>query len=133
MIKYREMNRDIKGLDRNTKHFERGISHERGVLSKKLGDIDTIEGLEDIDDVEDDGFIDIGVSESVSTYRRTDYEDDYTYDSYIGRNTDYIRYNSADNEDYWITRDEWLECEDSGNYTKENLIKNKCQSYLKDK
>lgn len=98
MIKYREMNRDIKGLDRNTKHFERGISHERGVLSKKLGDIDTIEGLEDIDDVEDDGFIDIGVSESVSTYRRTDYEDDYTYDSYIGRNTDYIRYNSADNE-----------------------------------
>ena len=55
------------------------------------------------------------------------------YSVFIGASIIANHYNSADNEDYWITRDEWLECEDSGNYTKENLIKNKCQSYLKDK
>ena len=55
------------------------------------------------------------------------------YSVFIGASIIANHYNSADNEDYWITRDEWLECEDTGNYTKENLIKNKCQSYLKDK
>jgi len=42
-------------------------------------------------------------------------------------------YNNSSNDDYWITREEWLDCEDTGSFTKENLIKNKCQSYLKDK
>ena len=55
------------------------------------------------------------------------------YSVFIGASIIANHYNNLDNEDYWITRDEWLECEDNGNYTKENLIKNKCQSYLKDK
>ena len=41
-------------------------------------------------------------------------------------------YNNLDNEDYWITRDEWLDCEDGGDYSKNDLIMNKCQSYFKD-
>ena len=52
---------------------------------------------------------------------------------FIGATIIANHYNDKENKDYWITRDEWLECEDKGNYTKENLIKNKCQSYLKDK
>ena len=52
---------------------------------------------------------------------------------FIGASIIANHYNDLENEDYWITRDEWLECEDKGSYTKENLIKNKCQSYLKDK
>ena len=56
------------------------------------------------------------------------------YSVFIGASIIANHYNSANDEDnYWITRDEWLECEDKGTYTKENLIKNKCQSYLKDK
>jgi len=55
------------------------------------------------------------------------------YSVFIGASIIANHYNNSENDDYWITRDEWLECEDSGNYTKENLIKNKCQSYLKDK
>jgi actin-related protein 2 len=55
------------------------------------------------------------------------------YSVFIGASIIANHYNSEGNEDYWITRDEWLECEDTGDYTKENLIKNKCQSYLKDK
>jgi len=55
------------------------------------------------------------------------------YSVFIGASIIANHYNSEGNEDYWITRDEWLECEDTGDYTKDNLIKNKCQSYLKDK
>ena len=55
------------------------------------------------------------------------------YSVFIGASIIANHYNDIENEDYWITRDEWLECEDKGSYTKENLIKNKCQSYLKDK
>ena len=56
------------------------------------------------------------------------------YSVFIGASIIANHYNSTNDEDnYWITRDEWLECEDKGTYTKENLIKNKCQSYLKDK
>ena len=55
------------------------------------------------------------------------------YSVFIGASIIANHYNTEGNEDYWITRDEWLECEDTGDYTKENLIKNKCQSYLKDK
>ena len=55
------------------------------------------------------------------------------YSVFIGASIIANHYNNIENEDYWITRDEWLECEDKGSYTKENLIKNKCQSYLKDK
>ena len=55
------------------------------------------------------------------------------YSVFIGASIIANHYNTRDNDDYWITRDEWLECEDSGEYNKENLIKNKCQSYLKDK
>ena len=55
------------------------------------------------------------------------------YSVFIGASIIANHYNSEGNDDYWITRDEWLECEDTGDYTKENLIKNKCQSYLKDK
>ena len=55
------------------------------------------------------------------------------YSVFIGASIIANHYNDAENEDYWITRDEWLECEDKGTYPKENLIKNKCQSYLKDK
>jgi len=55
------------------------------------------------------------------------------YSVFIGASIIANHYNSEDNDDYWITRDEWLECEDTGDYTKDNLIKNKCQSYLKDK
>ena len=54
------------------------------------------------------------------------------YSVFIGASIIANHYNSEGNDDYWITRDEWLECEDTGDYTKENLIKNKCQSYLKD-
>ena len=55
------------------------------------------------------------------------------YSVFIGASIIANHYNDPENEDYWITRDEWLDCEDKGTYTKENLIKNKCQSYLKDK
>ena len=55
------------------------------------------------------------------------------YSVFIGASIIANHYNADGNDDYWITRDEWLECEDTGDYTKENLIKNKCQSYLKDK
>ena len=55
------------------------------------------------------------------------------YSVFIGASIIANHYNAEGNDDYWITRDEWLECEDKGTYTKENLIKNKCQSYLKDK
>ena len=55
------------------------------------------------------------------------------YSVFIGASIIANHYNAEGNDDYWITRDEWLECEDTGDYTKENLIKNKCQSYLKDK
>jgi actin-related protein 2 len=52
---------------------------------------------------------------------------------FIGASIIANHYNSSDNDDYWITRDEWLDCEDGGEFNKVNLIKNKCQSYLKDK
>ena len=55
------------------------------------------------------------------------------YSVFIGASVIANHYNNLEEEDYWITRDEWLDCEDKGSYTKENLIKNKCQSYLKDK
>ena len=55
------------------------------------------------------------------------------YSVFIGASIIANHYNNEENEDYWITRDEWLECEDNKDYNKENLIKNKCQSYLKDK
>ena len=54
------------------------------------------------------------------------------YSVFIGASIIANHYNNSENDDYWITRDEWLDCEDKGSYTKENLIKNKCQSYLKD-
>ena len=55
------------------------------------------------------------------------------YSVFIGASIIANHYNNEENEDYWITRDELLECEDNKDYNKENLIKNKCQSYLKDK
>lgn len=54
------------------------------------------------------------------------------YSVFIGASVIANHYNTSEDDEYWITRDEWLDCEDSGNYTKENLIKNKCQSYFKD-
>ena len=55
------------------------------------------------------------------------------YSVFIGASIIANHCNNEENEDYWITRDELLECEDNKDYNKENLIKNKCQSYLKDK
>ena len=56
------------------------------------------------------------------------------YSVFIGATIIANYYNRTNDDDnYWITREEWLDCEDKGSYTKENLIKNKCQSYLKDK
>ena len=55
------------------------------------------------------------------------------YSVFIGASVIANHYNEDNVEGYWITRDEWLECEDSGKNTKENLIKNRCESYLKDK
>ena len=40
-------------------------------------------------------------------------------------------YNSPDSDDYWVSIDEWLECGENA-INKENLIKNKIQSYFKD-
>ena len=40
-------------------------------------------------------------------------------------------YNSPDSNDYWVIIDEWLECGENA-INKENLVKNKIQSYFKD-
>ena len=40
-------------------------------------------------------------------------------------------YNTDDSDNYWVTIDEWLECGEEV-VNKENLIKNKIQSYFKD-
>ena len=52
---------------------------------------------------------------------------------FIGASVIANHYNRNNVEGYWITRDDWLECDESGNNTKMNLIKNRCESYIKDK
>ena len=53
------------------------------------------------------------------------------YSVFIGASIIGNYYNTGDSEDYWVSIDEWLECGDSA-VNKENLIKNKIQSYFKD-
>ena len=53
------------------------------------------------------------------------------YSVFIGASIIGNYYNTADSEDYWVTIDEWLECGENA-VNKENLIKNKIQSYFKD-
>ena len=54
------------------------------------------------------------------------------YSVFIGASIIGNYYNSPDSNDYWVSIDEWLECGDNV-VNKENLIKNKIQSYFKDK
>ena len=53
------------------------------------------------------------------------------YSVFIGAGIIANYYNTQESIDYWITRDEWLECEE--NINKENLLKEKCQNYFKEK
>ena len=53
------------------------------------------------------------------------------YSVFIGAGIIANYYNTEESRDYWITRDEWLECEE--NINKENLLKEKCQNYFKEK
>ena len=53
------------------------------------------------------------------------------YSVFIGAGIIGNYYNTADSEDYWVSIDEWLECGDNA-VSKENIIKNKIQSYFKD-
>ena len=53
------------------------------------------------------------------------------YSVFIGASIIANYYNSPDSTDYWVTIDEWLECGENA-INKENLIKNKIQSYFKD-
>ena len=53
------------------------------------------------------------------------------YSVFIGASIIGNYYNTGDSEDYWVSIGEWLECGDSA-VNKENLIKNKIQSYIKD-
>jgi len=53
------------------------------------------------------------------------------YSVFIGASVVAKHYSNNDMDNYWITRDEWLECENISN--KESLIKTKCESYIKDK
>ena len=53
------------------------------------------------------------------------------YSVFIGASIIANYYNSPDSNDYWVTIDEWLECGENA-VNKENLIKNKIQSYFKD-
>ena len=53
------------------------------------------------------------------------------YSVFIGASVVAKHYSNNDMDNYWITRDEWLECENTSN--KESLIKTKCESYIKDK
>ena len=53
------------------------------------------------------------------------------YSVFIGASIIGNYYNTADSGDYWVTIDEWLECGENA-VNKENIIKNKIQSYFKD-
>ena len=53
------------------------------------------------------------------------------YSVFIGASIIANYYNSPDSKDYWVSIDEWLECGENA-VNKENLIKNKIQSYFKD-
>ena len=53
------------------------------------------------------------------------------YSVFIGAGIIGNYYNSPDSDDYWVSIDEWLECGEN-TVNKENLIKNKIQSYFKD-
>jgi actin-related protein 2 len=53
------------------------------------------------------------------------------YSVFIGASIIGNYYNSADSDDYWVSIDEWLECGENA-INKENIIKNKIQSYFKD-
>ena len=53
------------------------------------------------------------------------------YSVFIGASIIGNHYNSPDGNDYWVTIDEWLECGENA-VNKENIIKNKIQSYFKD-
>ena len=53
------------------------------------------------------------------------------YSVFIGAGIIGNYYNTADSGDYWVSIDEWLECGDNL-VSKENIIKNKIQSYFKD-
>ena len=54
------------------------------------------------------------------------------YSVFIGAGIVGNYYNTPESDDYWITRDEWLECEEGTERNRENLIKEKCQNYFKD-
>ena len=41
-------------------------------------------------------------------------------------------YNNTESDNYWISRDEWFECEYNIENNKESLIKRKCKNYFKD-
>ena len=53
------------------------------------------------------------------------------YSVFIGASIIGNYYNFPDTKDYWVSIDEWLECGDNV-VSKENVIKNKIQSYFKD-
>ena len=53
------------------------------------------------------------------------------YSVFIGASIIGNYYNYPDTKDYWVSIDEWLECGDNA-VSKENVIKNKIQSYFKD-
>ena len=53
------------------------------------------------------------------------------YSVFIGASIIGNYYNTQDSGDYWVTIDEWLECGENA-VNKENIIKNKIQSYFKD-
>ena len=53
------------------------------------------------------------------------------YSVFIGASIIGNYYNSPDSKDYWVSIDEWLECGENA-VNKENLVKNKIQSYFKD-
>ena len=53
------------------------------------------------------------------------------YSVFIGASIIANYYNSPDSKDYWVSIDEWLECGENA-INKDNLIKNKIQSYFKD-
>ena len=54
------------------------------------------------------------------------------YSVFIGAGIVGNYYNNTGNDNYWISRDEWFECEDNIENNRESLIKRKCKNYFKD-
>ena len=53
------------------------------------------------------------------------------YSVFVGASIIANYYNYPDSNDYWLSIDEWLECGENA-INRENLVKNKIQSYFKD-